>query len=126
MACKKRTIRKMSPPRKRTKSVGGMKFPYPSSSPSHSPSSVKPVVGRLLPRPSPDEAMYHALSPLLDQGIMQRMANLGLGSQASQEYSRMWLKQTLDLNEELVYERLKGETLVQELHDLRFQVSNHP
>ncbi|GAA0158926.1 hypothetical protein LIER_15831 [Lithospermum erythrorhizon] len=79
MARTKCTIRKMSHPPKRAKSAGGMKFASPSSSPPPPSSFSRPVLGLLSPRPTPDEAMHHALTPLLDQGIMQRMSNLGLG-----------------------------------------------
>ncbi|GAA0166935.1 hypothetical protein LIER_40278 [Lithospermum erythrorhizon] len=71
-------------PRKRSKSVGGVKFAFPSSSPPYSPSSIKPVVDLLSLRPTPtNKAMHDALFPLLDRGIMQRMARLGPGPQAS-------------------------------------------
>ncbi|GAA0182877.1 hypothetical protein LIER_30448 [Lithospermum erythrorhizon] len=69
MARTKRTIRRMSPPPKRAKSAGGVKFASPSSSPPPHSSSFRPVVGLLPPRPTPDEAMHHAPTPLLDQGI---------------------------------------------------------
>ncbi|GAA0186948.1 hypothetical protein LIER_34236 [Lithospermum erythrorhizon] len=70
----------VSPP-KRAKSVGGVKFSSfsSSSSPSPSPSSARPMVGLLSPKPSPDRAMHDSISPLLDHGIMERMANLSLG-----------------------------------------------
>ncbi|GAA0184770.1 hypothetical protein LIER_32058 [Lithospermum erythrorhizon] len=74
----KSTIRKMSPPPKRAKFVGGVTFASLSSSPPPPSSSSRPVVGLLSHRPTPDEAMHHALTPLLEQGIMQRMYNLGL------------------------------------------------
>ncbi|GAA0184347.1 hypothetical protein LIER_31635 [Lithospermum erythrorhizon] len=70
--------------------------------------------------------MHEAFSPLLDQEIMQRMADLGLGPQASHQASQLWLQaasascaladghtvlsqQTQDLGEELAQERLKAQ-----------------
>ncbi|GAA0158439.1 hypothetical protein LIER_38652 [Lithospermum erythrorhizon] len=90
MAHTKRTIRMMSPPPKRAKTTREVKF----SSPPPSSSLTRPVVGLLSQRASPERAMHDSLSPLLDQGIMQRITNLGLGPQASHEASRMWLKAT--------------------------------
>ncbi|GAA0156411.1 hypothetical protein LIER_13920 [Lithospermum erythrorhizon] len=86
MARTKRTTKKISlpnpSPRKREKSAGGVKFASPSSpvSPPASPSSARPIVGLLSPKPSPEKTMHEALTRLLDQGIMWRMTNLGLGT----------------------------------------------
>ncbi|GAA0156333.1 hypothetical protein LIER_13851 [Lithospermum erythrorhizon] len=87
--------------------------------------------------------MHDALLPLIDQGIMHRMANLCLSPQASHEASRLWLQAastsralgdgytllsqyTQDLHEELARERLKLGALEQELQELRSQVNNYP
>ncbi|GAA0152842.1 hypothetical protein LIER_11219 [Lithospermum erythrorhizon] len=86
--------------------------------------------------------MHGAFSPLLDQGIMERMDNLGLGPQASHEATRLWLQaasvsraladghsvlyqQTRDLSEELAQERHKVEALEHELQGHRLQTSNY-
>ncbi|GAA0161141.1 hypothetical protein LIER_17528 [Lithospermum erythrorhizon] len=65
-------VKSPHPPCQRAKSTGGVKFASPFSSPPPCPS--RPVVGLLSPRPTPEKATHDALSPLLDQGIMQRMA----------------------------------------------------
>ncbi|GAA0176584.1 hypothetical protein LIER_42099 [Lithospermum erythrorhizon] len=90
MASTKRTIRRISHPRKRAESAGGVKLTSPYSSPPPSPS--RPIVGLLSPRLTPDKTTYDALAPLLDQGIMQRMANPGFGPKAPHEASRLWLQ----------------------------------
>ncbi|GAA0183590.1 hypothetical protein LIER_30972 [Lithospermum erythrorhizon] len=91
MARTKRTLRILSPPHKRVKAIGVVK--YACHSPPTSPStSVRPTTGALSPKPSPDKAMHDALTPLLDQAALQSMANLGLGHQASHKTSRLWIQ----------------------------------
>ncbi|GAA0156996.1 hypothetical protein LIER_14356 [Lithospermum erythrorhizon] len=83
MARTKRTTRRVSPPLKSAKSAGGVNVASLSPSPPTSPSSTRPSVGPLSPKPSLDRALHDALSLLLDQGIMQRMANLAFSFNAS-------------------------------------------
>ncbi|GAA0140313.1 hypothetical protein LIER_35217 [Lithospermum erythrorhizon] len=88
-------------------------------------------------------AMHDALTPLLDQGVLQRMANLGLGPQASHDVSRLWIQaisasralgdghtlmsqQTHTLDEALNRESLKVSVMEQKLQELRTQVNNYP
>ncbi|GAA0174616.1 hypothetical protein LIER_27972 [Lithospermum erythrorhizon] len=71
----KRTTKRLLPPPKRAKAAGGVKYACPS--PPASPSTfARLVTGVLSPKSSQDRAMHDAL---LDQGIMHRMASLGLG-----------------------------------------------
>ncbi|GAA0147584.1 hypothetical protein LIER_07247 [Lithospermum erythrorhizon] len=107
------------PPPKRAK------YARPSP-PASSSSSTRPVTGAFSPKASPDRAINDGLSPFLDQGIMKRMASLGLGPQASHEASRLWVQvtsasraledghtgQAQGLREELARERLKVGALV--------------
>ncbi|GAA0145822.1 hypothetical protein LIER_05921 [Lithospermum erythrorhizon] len=78
-----------SPPIKRAKSAGGEVL-LPSS-PFAPPSSRRPVVGLLAPRPSPDKVVHYALLPVLDQEVVQRVTRLIPGPQASHKTSRLWL-----------------------------------
>ncbi|GAA0160311.1 hypothetical protein LIER_16893 [Lithospermum erythrorhizon] len=138
MAHTKRTIKRESCTRKRAKSVEGVKFASSSSSLPPSPYSARPVVGLLSPRPSLDKAMYNALSPLLDQWIMQRIANLVLGPKflmrllgclyfsGLSKWSCLPLLENFGSERGAALEHLKGEALEQELQDLCLQVSNHP
>ncbi|GAA0153722.1 hypothetical protein LIER_11892 [Lithospermum erythrorhizon] len=68
MARTKRTTMRRSPPCKRAKSAGGVKYASPSPSPPASLSSAKPIVGLLSPRPTLDKAMHGAFSPSWTKG----------------------------------------------------------
>ncbi|GAA0161156.1 hypothetical protein LIER_17535 [Lithospermum erythrorhizon] len=91
MARTKRPTIIKSPPRKRAKSSRGEKFASDSSSPPTAPSSVRPVVGLLSPRATPDKAA--SASRALADG-----------------YATLH-QQTLDLIEELAHERFKVEAM---------------
>ncbi|GAA0152416.1 hypothetical protein LIER_37489 [Lithospermum erythrorhizon] len=91
MARTKSTLKRSSPPTKRAKALGGVKYACPSPLVSLS-TSARPMTGALSPKPFPDRAVHNALSPLLDQGVIQSMANLGVRHQASQEASRLWIQ----------------------------------
>ncbi|GAA0185226.1 hypothetical protein LIER_32514 [Lithospermum erythrorhizon] len=94
MAHSKRMLRRSSPPPKRANALEGVKYACPS--PTASPStSGREISGALSHKPTPDRAMHASLSPLLDQGVMQRMANLALRPQASHEASQLWIQVTL-------------------------------
>ncbi|GAA0165031.1 hypothetical protein LIER_20532 [Lithospermum erythrorhizon] len=91
-------VMRHSPPLKRSKSAGGVKFASPSS-----PTSERPVVALMSPILLPNRAAHDSLLPLLYQGVVQR--------------------KTLELGEELSQECLKVEALEQELQGLCLQAA---
>ncbi|GAA0144498.1 hypothetical protein LIER_04929 [Lithospermum erythrorhizon] len=101
---------------KRAKSLGGVK--YLSFPPTSRSTFGRPMARVLCPRASPDRAMHEALAPFLDQGVMRRMANLGLGSRL--------LTRPLDCGYRLLQLPVPWvRALEEELDSLRTQVSNY-